>query len=200
MELVFDYHNYLELKEVKLATIEFSEYTIIWWDQLVMARRRNREYPIETWEEMKIVLRKRYVPSHYYRELYQKLQSLRQGNRSVGDYYKEMEIAMIRVNVEEDQEATMARFLVGLNREIANLVELHHYMGLEDMVHMAIKIKNQLKRKGSNTRKNLSSSSSSWKPNFVRREDKPIIAKPKTKPKQETSSHRNQGKINSSTT
>jgi hypothetical protein len=27
----------------------------------------------------------------------------RQGNRSVEDYYKEMEIAMIRTNVEEDR-------------------------------------------------------------------------------------------------
>ena len=52
---------------------------------------------------------------------------------------------MIRANVEEDRDATMARFLVGLNREIANLVELHHYVELEDMVHLTIKIENQLK-------------------------------------------------------
>ncbi|KAL6319806.1 hypothetical protein AAG906_036868 [Vitis piasezkii] len=58
-----------------------------------------------------------------------------------------MEIAMIRANVEEDREATMARFLLGLNWKIANLVELQHYMELEDMVHMAIKIENQLKRR-----------------------------------------------------
>ena len=81
-------------------------------------RRRNREHPIETWEEMKTVMRRRFVPSYYYRELYQKLQSLTQGSRSVEDYYKEMEIAMIRANIEEDREATMARFLGGLNREI----------------------------------------------------------------------------------
>lgn len=31
---------------------------------------------------------------------------------------------MIRANVEEDQEATMARFLHGLNREIIDVVEL----------------------------------------------------------------------------
>jgi len=30
---------------------------------------------------------------------------------NVEDYYKEMEIAMIRVNVEEDRETTMARFI-----------------------------------------------------------------------------------------
>jgi hypothetical protein len=52
----------------------------------------------------------------------------------VDDYYKEMEIAMIRANIEDDRQATMARFLNGLNRDIANMVEL------EDMVHMAIKM------------------------------------------------------------
>ena len=40
------------------------------------------------------------------------------------DYHKEMEIIMARANVEEDREATMARFLHGLNRDIANLIEL----------------------------------------------------------------------------
>ena len=71
-----------------------------------MNRRRNHERPIETWEEMKAIMRRRFVPSHYYRELYQKLQSLTQSYKSVDDYYKEMEIAMIWANVEEDREAT----------------------------------------------------------------------------------------------
>ena len=56
------------------------------------------------------------------------------------DYHKEMGIAMIRANVEEDREATMARFLNGLNQDIANVVELQHYVELEDMVHMAINV------------------------------------------------------------
>ena len=56
------------------------------------------------------------------------------------DYHKEMEIAMIRANVEEDRETTMVRFLNGLNRDIANMVELQHYVKLEDIVHIAIKV------------------------------------------------------------
>uniref|UniRef100_A0A2N9EJA0 Retrotransposon gag domain-containing protein n=1 Tax=Fagus sylvatica TaxID=28930 RepID=A0A2N9EJA0_FAGSY len=51
-------------------------------------------------------------------DLYQKLQNLTQGSRSVEDYHKEMEVAMIRANIEEDREATMARFLSGLNRDM----------------------------------------------------------------------------------
>ncbi|RVW67724.1 hypothetical protein CK203_063283 [Vitis vinifera] len=110
VEFIFECHNYSEEKIVKLPVIEFTDYAIIWWDQLVMNRRRNYERPIETWEEMKATMRRRFVLSHYYRDLYQKLKSLTQGYRSVDDYHKEMEIAMIRVNVEEDREATMARW------------------------------------------------------------------------------------------
>ena len=80
------------------------------------------------------------------------------------EYYKEMKVAMARANIEEDREATMARFLSGLNREIQNVVELQHYVELEDMVHMAIKTENQVKRRGSsNTRSTPGPSSSTWK-------------------------------------
>ena len=57
------------------------------------------------------------------------------------DYRKEMDISLIRANVEEDREATIARFLNGLNQDIANVVELQHYIELKDMVHMEIKVK-----------------------------------------------------------
>ena len=57
---------------------------------------------METWEEMKRVMWKRFVSTYYYRELYNKLQNLRQGNRSVEEFYKEMKVAMTRANIEED--------------------------------------------------------------------------------------------------
>ena len=161
LELVFYCHNYSKNKKVKLVFIEFSDYAIMWWDHLVLNKRRNREPAVETWEEMKRVMQKRFVPTYYYWKLYNKLQNLRQGNRSVEEYYKEMEVAMARVNIEEDREATMARFLGGLNQEIQNVVELQHYVELEDMIHMAIKIENQVKRRGSSNTRSAPSLSSS---------------------------------------
>ena len=47
---------------------------------------------------------------------------------------------MIRANVEEYCEATMARFLSRLNKNIADLVELQYYVEIEDMVNVAMKI------------------------------------------------------------
>ncbi|KAH9698007.1 hypothetical protein KPL71_023835 [Citrus sinensis] len=176
--------------KVKLAAVEFTDYAIIWWDQLVLSRRQNRERPINTWEEMKAIMRRRFVPSHYYRELHQRLQSLTQGSRSAEDYHKEMEIIMIRANIEEEREATMARFLHGLNQDIANVVDLQHYVELEDMVHMAMKVERQLKKKGS-TRTNLGSSSS-WKSKWSK--DEKVVSKPKIEPIKDHKEGGNQSK------
>ncbi|PON79426.1 hypothetical protein PanWU01x14_011610 [Parasponia andersonii] len=61
IELVFDCHNYSQIKKVKLAAIEFTDYAIVWWDQFCINRRRNGERPIATWDEMKRVMRRRLV-------------------------------------------------------------------------------------------------------------------------------------------
>ncbi|GKV07016.1 hypothetical protein SLEP1_g18829 [Rubroshorea leprosula] len=105
---------------------------------------------------------------------------LTQGSKSVEDYHKEKEIAMVRANVEEDREATMARFLHGLNHDIANMVELQHYVESEDMVHMAMKVERQLKRKEATTRtRQNSGSSSSSKLNWSKKEEN-FVFKPET--------------------
>jgi hypothetical protein len=147
----------------------------------VTNRRRNNERPVETWGELKALMRRRFVPSHFYRDLYQKLQNLTQGSRSVEDYHKEMEVAMIRANVEEDWEATMARFSSGLNRDIANVIELQHYVKIEDTVHIAMKVERQLKRKG--IARYTSVSNTTWKSKWDRND--PAEAKRKTEPPKE---------------
>ena len=61
--------------------------------------KQRGEPPITTWAQMKDVMRARFVPTYYNRDLFKKLQLLKQGTKSVEEYYKEMEIAMIRANV-----------------------------------------------------------------------------------------------------
>ncbi|XP_052888020.1 uncharacterized protein LOC108468222 [Gossypium arboreum] len=85
-------------------------------------------------------------PAYYHRSC-TKTQNLTQGSKSVEDYYKEMEIAMIR-RMSKKIPKQRWRDSGGLNRDIANVVELQHYIEVVDMVHMAIKVERQLKRKG----------------------------------------------------
>ena len=57
--------------------------------------RRNYEEPIEMWEELKTLMRKRYIPKHYSRVLKQTLYTLEQGSKCVEEYYKEMRLLWI---------------------------------------------------------------------------------------------------------
>ena len=57
---------------------------------------------MNSWEEMKRLMRRRFVSSHYHRDLHNKLQRLTQGNKNVDEYYKEMEVSLIRANLSED--------------------------------------------------------------------------------------------------
>ena len=106
-----------------------------------------------------------------------------QGNRSVEDYYKEMEVTMLQADIVEDQEATMARFLNGLRSEIAELVELQNYVEIRELVDKASKIEKRKKRRGTN-RYNNNLATSSWKTNLPKREEKgpDSMSKPTTKP------------------
>lgn len=47
---------------------------------------------------------------------------------------------MIRANMEEDREATMVRFISNLNKEFADVVDLQHYMEMEELLYKAIKV------------------------------------------------------------
>ena len=82
---------------------------------------------------------KRYA-STYFGELLQKFQLLNQGSKTVVEYFEEMESIMKQVGIEEDLDTTIDQFLNGLNRKIANRIEVLPHMKLRDVVSMAVKI------------------------------------------------------------
>ena len=127
-----------------MASLEFQDYVLIWWEQVIERREARGEPPITTWAQMKDVMRARFVPTYYNRDLFKKLQQLKQGTKSVEEYYKEMEIAMIRANVTEDDEQTMAHFMNGLNHPIKKIADFQPYSNLIELVHQATKAERQV--------------------------------------------------------
>ncbi|KAH0778741.1 hypothetical protein KY290_005168 [Solanum tuberosum] len=150
VEAIFDCHNYSEGKKVKLAVVEFSDYAASWWKKLARDRLQEELPPIATWAEMKRVMRKRFIPSYFQRDLQSRLQRLKQGSMSVDEYFKSMDMAMIQANCMEEEEATIARFLNGLNTEIANVVEIQQYVTLDELVDLSVKVEKQIEKKQQN--------------------------------------------------
>ncbi|KAH0781376.1 hypothetical protein KY290_000974 [Solanum tuberosum] len=150
VEAIFDCHNYSEGKKVKLAVVEFSDYAASWWKRLARDRLQEELPHIATWAEMKRVMRKRFIPSYFQRDLQSLLQHLKQGSMSVDEYFKSMDMAMIQANCMEEEEATIARFLNGLNTEIANVVEIQQYVTLDELVDLSVKVEKQIEKKQQN--------------------------------------------------
>ena len=69
-----------------------------------------------------------------------------QGVKSVCEYFNEMELTMIQTNVEEEKEDTITRFMKDLNRDITHIMDLNHYMELDKMMHLVMKVGRQLLR------------------------------------------------------
>ena len=74
-------------------------------------------------------------------EFLQKLQRLRQGKIYVEEYYQELQTGMIRCGIVEENEAMLARFIGGLNREIQTILEYKEYTNITRLFHLACKAK-----------------------------------------------------------
>jgi hypothetical protein len=134
---IFRVHNLSDQRCVNLASVEFSGYVLTWWNQVQENELDLGFGYINTWEEMKRVMRRCFVPLSYQRDVRNRLQVLNQGKRSIDEYYKEMELLLVRAEFREDPESKMARFLDGLNKDIAGFVEMFPYRTLQDLVDQA---------------------------------------------------------------
>ncbi|KAG7529737.1 Zinc finger CCHC-type, partial [Arabidopsis suecica] len=127
IELVFVCQEYTEANKVKVAATKFYDYALSWWDQVVTIKRRLGDDPIETWNQLKNIMKR-------------------------------------RADVQEECEATMSRFMGGLNRDIIDRLEVIHYENLEELFHKAVMFKKQIKRRSAKPSYNSS------KPSYQREE------------------------------
>ncbi|KAK1681381.1 hypothetical protein QYE76_042229 [Lolium multiflorum] len=144
VDKIFRIHNYSGAKKVAMASLEFEDYANTWWEQVLTLREEKGEPPIDTWEEMKEEMQARFVPTHYMTDLFNKLQKLKQGTKTVEEFFKEMELTMMRANIQESENQTIARFFNGLNYPIKRIVEFQPYSNMVELVHQASKAERQV--------------------------------------------------------
>jgi hypothetical protein len=144
VDKIFRIHNYSGAKKVAMASLEFEDYANTWWEQVLTLREEKGEPPIDTWEDMKKEMHARFVPAHYMTDLFNKLQKLKQGTKTVEEFFKEMELTMMRANIQESESQTIARFFNGLNYPIKRIVEFQPYSNMVELVHQALKAERQV--------------------------------------------------------
>jgi len=98
--------------------------------------------------DIKVKMHEHFIPFYHRRETLLKLQRLQQGSMCVEEYFKLMESMLLKVGLhDEHEEEKVTRFVSGLRREIQDVVDLYEYSTLSKVLHLALKVENQLKRK-----------------------------------------------------
>lgn len=85
---------------------------------------------MRSWVELNNLMRSTFVPKSHYHKLRGELQDLRQGNKSVMDYYYELIALKGKVGHDESEEATQDRFIHGLNVHLKHKVQIEAMRGL----------------------------------------------------------------------
>jgi hypothetical protein len=148
----FTCHDFPENACVGAATSEFTDFASVWW---IEHGKKNPNNIPQTWDALKRVMRARFVPCYYAHDLLDQLQQLKQGNKSVEEYYQELQMGMLHCNLEEDVEPAMARFFGGLNREIQDILTYKEYTNITCLFHLACKAEREAQGRRACTKNNI---------------------------------------------
>ncbi|WVZ81234.1 LOW QUALITY PROTEIN: hypothetical protein U9M48_028633 [Paspalum notatum var. saurae] len=95
------------------------------------------------------------------RDLKKKLQRFDQGNRSVHEYYNDLHVAMLRCDIDEEDDDTMTHFYSGLHKDIQNIVAYKDYNTTDQLFHIAVLAEQELQDRAQSSRNTFGVSSSS---------------------------------------
>ena len=72
------------------------------------------------------------------------MQTLKQGDKGVEEYYQELLIGLARCGIREDDEETSARFFGGLNCAIQNILDYKEWTRFSQLYHLALKAEQEV--------------------------------------------------------
>ena len=93
-----------------------------WWENLKKQREHEGKSKFITWEKMKRELKRKYLPHNYRQEIFLKIHDFKQKDLSVEEYTAEFDNLMLKGELVEPEEQTIARYLGGLKYEIDKVV------------------------------------------------------------------------------
>ncbi len=108
-----EYYEWSEEQKIKAAISSFSSFVSLWWRDICLVGNKPG-----SWNDLNTLMRARFIPGYYIRDLQKKMQNLKQGNRIVREYHREFKICILYGGIEESRGDTIKRFLHGLDLKI----------------------------------------------------------------------------------
>ncbi|XP_026451046.1 uncharacterized protein LOC113351241 [Papaver somniferum] len=147
VEEVLEFKRVPDDRVVPLVATRFRGRAAVWWRQLKASRIQKGKTPISSWVRLEKCMRSALLPFNYTRELYIRLQNLRQGSRSIDEYTKEFYDLVTRSGITDTEEQLVYRYLGGLRETFQDTLNLFDYYYVFEVYQRALRLEKQLSRK-----------------------------------------------------
>ena len=130
---------------------------------------RDGKKNIETWENMKKELKRKYLSFNYYQDIYLKIQNFKQQDLSVEEYLAKFVNLIIKRDLQKVEKICIANYIAGLRYDIVKVIFLQSYHSLQDVMKLALKVWAKNKYGNSTTTKSVANDGfvegyNSWNP------------------------------------
>ncbi|PWA39937.1 reverse transcriptase domain-containing protein [Artemisia annua] len=152
MDRIFDLRDTPDHIKVKLVAIRLKKSASLWWDHVQNQRYREGKHRVKSWDKMKRLMEKKFLPVTHKQDSYVEFHTLKQQTLTVEEFIVEFERVRMHCGVEENEEQTIACFLGCLRTDISDVVYLQQYYSFHDVCRLALKVEKQLSAKQKTTR------------------------------------------------
>ncbi|TVU13325.1 hypothetical protein EJB05_40374, partial [Eragrostis curvula] len=146
VENIFDEHDLTEKEKIYIASNVLNENALDEWKHIC----RRKKVP-QSWQDFKLHFRYAFISEYHVDKLLARLDHLKQGNRTVKEYYHEFKICIIFGGLDGSQEDVMNRFMRGLNSEIRTMLISQNYNHIAQLFLLAKIAENHIATKLSET-------------------------------------------------
>ncbi|XP_071906087.1 uncharacterized protein [Coffea arabica] len=117
LQRYFDWYDMTDERKVKFAIMKLVGQVQVWWIGVKHDLRLAGQLDL-MWEEMKLRLKRKYMPLYYAADLFDDMNSLRQGGMTVAEYMNKFEELKIPYKGTKSSTQVLSRFKLGLRPEI----------------------------------------------------------------------------------
>lgn len=147
VEEVLDFKEVPSHSRVPLVTTRLRSRAQAWWQQHKGLRLRHGKPKITSWEKFKKHMKSAFLPYNYERELYHRLQHLRQGPKSVDEYTQEFYQLLARADLSENSAQLVSRYIGGLRLPIQDVLNMFDPFTVSEAHQRALQAEKQLARR-----------------------------------------------------
>ncbi|CAA0811876.1 F-box associated ubiquitination effector family protein, partial [Striga hermonthica] len=144
VEAALSFKEVPEERRVALVATRFRGRAAVWWMNVSSLRHRQGKQPLVSWTKFREVVEREFVPFNYDSIVYQQLQSLRQGTRSVTEYTTEFHRLLTRVDLRETKNQLVSRYVGGLRAGIRDMLNMFRPESISDAHQRALLVELQL--------------------------------------------------------